>query len=82
MWRSCVCDGCPSFPGTAWPPLWPAPTPTPTHPPVRLPCVQRDRDMLFTAVAYTKNQTGQLVDLIGGVHGTLKTFIAADQVSA
>ncbi len=32
--------------------------------------------MLFSAVAYTKNQTGALVDLIGGMHGHLRAALS------
>ncbi len=38
--------------------------------------MQRDRDVLYNAVSYTKGQTAQLVDLIGGLHGHMRTVIS------
>lgn len=82
---SSFCWCCPPrpLPSPAQPP--PPRTPLHTTPRIIMPAgarslAQRDRDVLFTAVAYTRNQTGALVDLIGGVHGHLRSFITADQV--
>ncbi|GFR42106.1 hypothetical protein Agub_g2949, partial [Astrephomene gubernaculifera] len=42
----------------------------------QLELMTRDRDVLFSAVAYTKSQTGQLVDLISGMHGHLRAAVS------
>lgn len=38
--------------------------------------------MLYAAVAYTKSQTGQMVDLIGGLHGHLRAVFTSDAAAA
>ncbi|KAG2495312.1 hypothetical protein HYH03_006584 [Edaphochlamys debaryana] len=45
----------------------------------QLELMTRDRDLLYAAVAYTKNQTGALVDLIGGMHGHLRAVFTSER---
>ncbi|GIL77113.1 hypothetical protein Vretifemale_6669, partial [Volvox reticuliferus] len=41
----------------------------------QLELMTRDRDVLYNAVSYTKSQTAQLVDLIAGLHGHLRSVM-------